>query len=148
MNLLLAGSWLLRSWEIHGPGTDAVAQPFGPEPSGLLVYTPDGWMSATVCRPDRMPFPAGGSPRRLDDTTVAAAFRSYFHYAGPYRIEADSVIHSVRYSLNPSMVGTEQVRSLTLDGDRLILRGEEAVSGSLRRHQLVWRRAGARGNPA
>jgi len=146
MNPTLTGSWLLRAWDIYGPGTGHQAQPFGPEPMGLLVYTPDGWMSATVCRPGRTPFPPGSSPRRLDDATVADAFRSYFHYAGPYRVEADRVIHCVHYCLNPSMVGTEQVRTLALDGDRLTLRGEESVAGGVRRHELVWRRAGARGN--
>lgn len=148
MNPSLAGSWLLCSWEIHGPGDGAVAQPFGSAPMGLLVYSPDGWMSASVCRPGRYTFPNGRSPRRLDDAVVADAFRSYFHYAGLYRIEADRVIHSVRYSLNPSMVGTEQVRALALDGDRLTLRGEEAVDGGTRWHKLVWRRADPTGGTA
>jgi hypothetical protein len=136
----MIGAWQLQSWLIHyqdkrGPGT-----PFGTQPSGLLLYSPDGWMSATVHRPDRQPLPTDRSPRDLDSGLVAQAYWSYFHYAGPWRIEGDKVIHSVQHSLNPAMVGTEQVRQMLLEGPILTLSGIETIRQGSRRHELVWRR--------
>lgn len=136
----LIGAWSLQTWRITGPGGAGPTEPFGPQPRGQLLYSPDGWMSATVCSPDRRPFPPGTSPRRLDDGTIAAAFRSYFHYAGPYRVEDDRVIHTVRFALNPAMVGTEQVRAMRFENHLLILTGDEPVGVDVRRHELVWRR--------
>lgn len=137
----LLGAWTLCAWRIHRPGRDRPSLPFGPEPQGLLIYSADGWMSATVCRAGRPVFPEGASPRTLEDDVLADAFRSAFHYAGPWRIEDGDIIHTVRYSLNPSMVGTEQRRTPRLDGDRLTLLGVEPLPSGLRRHELEWRRA-------
>jgi hypothetical protein len=136
----IEGSWRLCSWRIEYDGSRAPTAPFGDRPGGLLIYTSDGWMSATVCRADRQPFAVGASPRTQDDRRVAEAFRSYFHYAGTYRVEDDRVIHSVRYSLNPGLVGTEQIRRLRIDGGLLTLTGVDRAGNTERRHELVWQR--------
>jgi hypothetical protein len=138
----IEGSWRLRSWEIRSSAGRGVTAPFGDCPEGLLVYTPDGWMSATVCRGDRAPLPAGSSPRKVDERLVAEAYRSYFHYAGPYRVEADTVVHTVRYSLNPNFVGTEQFRKMRIDGPLLTLTGIDRAGNAERHHELVWQRCG------
>lgn len=138
----IEGSWRLRSWEIRSGGGRGVTAPFGDCPEGLLVYTPDGWMSATVCRGDRAPLPADSSPRKVDEHLIAEAYRSYFHYAGPYRVEAGSVVHTVRYSLNPNFVGTEQFRKIRIDGPLLTLTGIDRAGNTERHHELVWQRCG------
>ena len=137
----IIGAWQLQSWLIHYHGGRDPGTPFGAQPSGLLLYNPDGWMSATVHRSKREPLPTDRSPRDLSSELVAQAYWSYFHYAGPWRIEGDKVIHSVRHSLNPAMVGTEQVRQMLLAGPKLTLSGIEAIREGSRRHELVWRRA-------
>jgi hypothetical protein len=137
----IEGAWQLQSWVIHYPDGREPGYPFGRQPAGLLLYGPDGWMSATVHRSERDSFPTGISPRQLDDTLVAAAYWSFFHYAGTWRIEGDSVIHSVRHSLNPAMAGTEQVRRMALEPPRLTLSGVESIAGGWRSHELVWFRA-------
>jgi hypothetical protein len=137
----IEGSWRLRSWRIRYADGGAPTDPFGEQPDGLLVYSPDGWMSAAVCRRDRPLLPPDQSPRTADAEQVAGMFRSYFHYAGPFRVEGDRVVHSVRLSLNPNFVGTEQIRHMHLDGSMLTLRGEDSVDGRKRRHELVWQRA-------
>lgn len=138
----IEGTWRLRSWQIRRNGSRTVTAPFGDRPEGLLVYSPDGWMSATVCRGDRPLFPAGSSPRSVDELLIAEAYRSYFHYAGPYRIEADSVVHTVCYSLNPNFVGTEQFRKMRIDGPLLTLTGIDRAGNAERHHELVWQRCG------
>jgi len=136
----ILGAWQLDSWLIeHGHGSEPVL-PFGEKPGGLLLYSADGWMSATVHNAQRAEFPPNRSPRSLDADNIAAAYRSYFHYAGTWRVEADRVIHRVLHSLNPNMVGTEQVRQMQLNGSSLILTGIEPVAGTNRRHVLQWRR--------
>lgn len=142
----LEGSWQLRSWLISYEGNRAATAPFGEQPEGLLVYSPDGWMSATVCRGQRPLFPAGSSPRTADDQRIAEAYRSYFHYAGPYRVEGDHVIHAVHYSLNPNFVGTEQRRHMRLQGSLLTLSGSDRAGDIERHHELVWQRLAAEEN--
>jgi hypothetical protein len=137
----IIGAWQLQSWLIHYQDGREPGTPFGSHPSGLLLYSPDGWMSATVHRSKREPLATDRSPRDVSPELVAQAYWSYFHYAGPWRIEGDKVIHSVRYSLNPAMVGTEQVRQMQLAGHKLTLSGIEAIREDSRRHELVWRRA-------
>jgi hypothetical protein len=139
----LEGAWHLHSWLIHYPDNRETAAPFGCDPGGLLLYCPDGWMSATVHRAGRAGLPAGVSPRKLDDGLIVEAYWSYFHYAGTWRIEGDRVIHSVQHSLNPSMVGTEQVRQMTLKPSQLNLTGIESIAGGQRTHELVWFRPGS-----
>jgi hypothetical protein len=136
----ITGAWQLDSWRIHyGDGREP-SQPFGHSPGGLLIYSDDGWMSATVHRARREPFPPDQSPRQLDEALITQAYWSYFHYAGTWRLEGDRVIHSVRHSLNPNMAGTEQVRHMKLDGNVLSLSGVEHINGVTRRHELIWRR--------
>lgn len=139
----IAGAWKLQSWEIRYEDGRPSTLPFGSSPRGLLIYSADGWMSAVVCRRQRAEFPTDRSPRTLDDRLAAEAFRSYFHYAGTYRLEGDCVIHEVRHALNPNFVGTGQRRRFSLVEPRLTLRGVDRVKGGDRHHELVWLRAGA-----
>jgi hypothetical protein len=138
---LLPGAWLLISWQIFDEKGPAFSEPFGPHPKGLLQYTAEGWMSAAIGRADRPALPAGISPRRMSPALLADAWLSYFHYAGRWRIEGDCVIHSVTQSLNPNMVGTEQVRHMHFDRAKLTLTGFENVGQQNRRHVLRWQRA-------
>lgn len=137
----LIGSWQLVSWLIHYENGREPGAPFGQTPSGQLLYSADGRMSATVHLRDRASFPEDRSPRDLDIDMLACAYRSYFHYAGTWRIEGDTVIHRIQHSLNPNMVGTEQARKMNLEEPFLSLVAEESVGGGTRRHELIWRRA-------
>lgn len=136
----LAGTWQLESWTIGYSDRDELTAPFGEEPEGLLLYTADGWMSASICRPDRRPFPADASPRSIGDDLKAEAYGSYFHYAGRYRVQDGDVIHYVSQSLNPNFPGSEQLRHAELDGQTLVLSGKDEVRGVTRFHSLVWHR--------
>jgi hypothetical protein len=138
----LVGGWILRSWEIVRSEPDAVGHPFGREPTGLITYTADGWMSATIAAPGR-PRLSQPSPRSAPAEELARAYTSYFSYAGRWRTEGDDVIHNVVFALNPGMSGTEQRRHCRFDGtDELTLSADEAdAKGRLRQHHIRWRRA-------
>lgn len=135
----LQGSWHLAEWKTvleDGP----VLHPYGADATGLLVYAADGGMSACISRPNR-PRWSSGTPRTAPESERLAAFDSYFHYAGRWRLEdrggVPFVIHAVTHALNPDFVGSEQVRQVDLQGDRLVLSAREGN----RLHSLAWRRA-------
>jgi Lipocalin-like domain len=136
----LVGAWSLVSWQIFDDNNAGFTEPFGADPHGMLQYTDDGCMSAVVCRSERASLPPGISPRRMDPAQLADCYRSYFHYAGRWHIEGDSVIHSVEFGLNPNMVGTRQVRQMNFAGNTLTLTGIEILGPQQRRHVLLWQR--------
>ena len=135
----LTGAWRLLSWEIRY-ADGRVTRPFGRRPQGLLLYTPDGGMSASVAARDRRAFPAA-NPREAPLDDRARAFDSCFFYAGRYSVRGTTVRHDVTVSMNPAMVGTRQVREVRLTRGRLELSAAEGVGkAGERRHSLVWAR--------
>lgn len=139
----LEGTWQLESWVIGYSDGDKITHPYGEDPQGLLLYTADGWMSASICRNDRALLPADVSYRKLEESARAAAFTSYFHYAGRYRVVDGDVIHYVTQSLNPNFPGSEQLRHAELDGQTLVLSGKDQAGEITRFHSLVWHKLDA-----
>ncbi len=139
----LVGAWTLESWTIGYADREEMSQPFGEDPQGLLIYSADGWMSAAVCRAGRPPLPEGTTPRSVPNELQAAAYASYFHYCGRFRVQDNDVIHYVTQSLNPNFPGTEQLRHAELDGRTLVLSGKDRLGSRERFHSLVWHRVPA-----
>ena len=135
----LVGGWTFVEWSIALPD-GKTSRPFQPDPSGMVVYSADGMMSAVIQAGDRRPF-ADANIRRLSSQIKAEAFDSYFHYAGTWSIRDNSVVHVVTASLNPNFLGTEQVRFVHLADGTLTLSADELITGRYtRHHRLVWRR--------
>lgn len=139
----IVGAWQLESWTIGYSNRDDFSYPFGENPQGLLMYSDDGWMSAAINRADRGRFPEDVSPRSVSQEAVVAAYNSYFHYAGRYRIIGGDIIHYVIQSLNLNFPGTEQLRHAELDGSTLVLSGKDQAADVTRFHSLVWHRVSA-----
>ena len=139
----LQGSWQLESWTIGYSDRDDFTYPFGEDPQGLLLYTNDGWMSASIARHERPQLPEDVNFRKIPDELRANAFASYFHYAGRYRVVDGDIIHYVSQSLNPNFAGTEQVRHAELDGQTLVLSAKDQAGEVVRFHSLVWHRLSA-----
>jgi len=133
----LVGAWCLSTWEIVTDGRPA--RPFGPDAIGLLTYSADGMMQATIAAPDRVPY-SGPSARSSPDAEVASAARSFFSYGGTWHLDGEEVVHDVTIALDPGFVGTEQRRRVALDGDLLVLSADEPVGEGTRHHRLSWRR--------
>jgi len=137
----LVGSWQLQRWFItYEDGS--VTEPLGPGATGLLVYTPDGWMSAAMMAAGR-PRLSRGNPRAALESERAAAFDSFFGYCCRWHIVGQSVAHHVTISHNPALVGTVQTRRIQMRGRTLTLSAEEVVPGGMRVHRLQWRPAQA-----
>ncbi|MDB5967005.1 MAG: lipocalin-like protein [Polaromonas sp.] len=142
----LLGTWQLLRWDITYSDGRAPTLPFGDQATGLIQYTGDGWMSASIAR--------GGRPRLSSDSVRSApeaerlsAFESYFQYAGPYTLQTTGgqpqVVHHVTHALNPNFVGSRQVRNIDFSGGGLTLSASDKVPGTAvdRHHRLIWSRA-------
>jgi Lipocalin-like domain len=121
----LIGAWRLVSFQVRGPA-DAIRYPFGPDATGLLIYTANGLMAGQVMRRGRVAFAAATITGGTSDELAEAA-TGYIAYAGTYSVdEATSVVtHHVTMSLFPNLIGTDQRRGVMLDGDRLELSAGE-----------------------
>jgi hypothetical protein len=134
----LVGTWVLERWEyVYADGRPS-EYPLGEDAVGFLMYTPDGFVSASLARADR--------PRVApnDAADKVRAFESYFGYAGRYVVRDDGVVlHRMAIAPNPALAGVESTRHAVLDGDRLTLSGPDfSTTGSASRTQrIVWRRA-------
>lgn len=137
----LVGAWRLERWDIaYGDGR-AATFPFGQDAIGLLMYTADGQMSASIARAGRGRI-ASESMRHAPIDQKAAAFESYFSYAGGYSVRGGTVVHHVSMALNQNLVGSDQIRSLHFDRDTLTLSATDMMPGTTvsRLHRLLWRK--------
>ncbi|MEU6657572.1 lipocalin-like domain-containing protein [Streptomyces sp. NPDC046821] len=137
----LLGAWELVSYTATAADGEVV-HPLGPDPHGLIVYTPDGYMSAQLGRADR---PRAGSDR-LEETTkdeLAQATKTYVAYAGSFEVvDPVTVAHHVTTSLFPNWTGGTQTRTVAFDGEFLNLGITTPVRlwGADRTAELIWRR--------
>jgi Lipocalin-like domain len=115
----LAGSWKLSSWTIQIIGGE-VTEPFGPNPKGRAVFTPDGFSAFMIARPDRKP--------ATNDADSAALLKSLMVYTGKFTIDGDKLTTNVDLSWNEILTGTAQVRFFKLEGDKLTIRTAEQAS--------------------
>lgn len=136
----LVGTWRLAEWAFLLEG-DRPRHPFGTDATGLLTYTADGHMSATLMRRGRALLGTrtlAGAP----EAARAEAAAGYVAYGGRFRVEGDEVVHTVEVSLLPDWIGQEQRRRLVLAEGRLTLTTPEETTSSGRRghNRLVWTR--------
>jgi hypothetical protein len=115
----LVGTWRLKELEVVA-GDGHVSCPYGPTPTGYLVYTSDGFMFVTMRRADRPPV---GTQSWFDWTPEQAerVASDYLTYCGRYVVSGDKIEHHIEHSLLPDWVGTTKTRFAKLDGDQLLL---------------------------
>jgi hypothetical protein len=128
----LIGAWTLESYVSTSIDGSDMAYPLGVDARGIIMYTPDGYMSAQIMRSDR-------TPSDRDD----AGDDVYFNYAGPYTVVEDGLIaHHVEVSFRPDWIGGIQYRKARLHGDTLELSPHKPIllDGKRRNAKLVWHR--------
>jgi hypothetical protein len=139
----LVGTWRLVKWTADIDGRPVT--PFGGETTGLITYTDEGRMWGTLMRVDR-PNVDGETLASAPKAQRAKAATGYLNYAGTYRVEGSTVIHSVEMSLFPNWIGSEQIRKITWvpndrNGRDLELSAQRKSSrGGNVTNRLVWRR--------
>jgi hypothetical protein len=118
------GAWELVSFSSTDVATGAVEHPLGLSPRGLIVYTPDGHMSAQLANPD---------------------MSGYVAYGGRFAVneETSTLHHDVTMSMMPELLVQPQFRQAAVDGDLLTLSATSSDPvGTTTHSSLVWRRAG------
>jgi len=138
----LHGSWILDSFAIRFADGRPDYHPFGKNAMGQLLYTPDGRMSAILARANRPRIQATSleTTAKAPPDDKAAAFDSYMSYAGTWVIEGDEVVHTVEYALSPNLVGRQNRRRITIEGDKVLLTYDLILSGGNRSYVLTWKR--------
>lgn len=136
----LKGTWHLVEWTVTVD--DTVTRPFGGQAEGLLTYTDDGRMWATLQRKNRRPLGTGTLAAATAEERAAAA-AGYLAYAGRYTLDDGRVTHHVEVSLFPDWVGDDQIRQVgwTDEGD-LVLSTLPAKTAAGRTviNRLRWRK--------
>jgi hypothetical protein len=115
----LAGSWKLTSWTIQIIGGD-ITEPFGHNPKGRALITPDGYAAFVIAAANRKP--------AANDADSAALLKTLMVYTGPFTIEGDKFTTKVDISWNEFLTGQDQVRFFKLEGDKLTIRTAEQTS--------------------
>ncbi|HZV76962.1 MAG TPA: lipocalin-like domain-containing protein [Candidatus Babeliales bacterium] len=112
----LVGSWRFISSVAEGESS------LGDDPVGQLMYDASGRVSAQLMRRNQARFQSEDW-RQATSEEKTAAWSGYFGYFGTYTIDASAgtVTHHVEGSSFPNLVGTDQVRTWSFDGNRLEL---------------------------
>src|SRR5258708_6731565 len=118
----LIGAWALSSFVERDIETGVENHPFGKRPLGLILYTPDGYVSAQLQRPERPPF-ADGDILRATPEECAAAGSSYIAYSGRFFVDEGkkSLSHEMAVSFFPNWFAQRQVWLAEVEGGTLRL---------------------------
>ena len=140
----LIGAWNLVSYVEKPVDGSAPFYPMGEKPEGMIMYTPDGYMSAQLMRPGRPPF-ASGDWFRGTEAEVRAEAMGYIAYCGPFHTdeEKQTLTHSMTVSLFPNWLGQTQPRVVKIEGDTLHLSTASPIrsGGKETSSYLIWKRA-------
>jgi len=131
----LLGAWTLESWSLVYEDGRPPEYPLGPDARGLIMYTGDGHVAATLMRAGR----AAVVPE--SEAARASAYAESFAYAGRFEVRDGTVFHAIEIATNPALPGLRSTRHIQLDGERLTLSGPDFSPGAARSQQIVWRRA-------
>ena len=105
------GIWKIVSFVQEVQATGERRPFFGKNPTGYVIFTPEGRMMACI--------EAEGRKAPQTDEDRAKLHKTMIAYTGIYRIEGDKFITKVDVSWNPEWDGTDQVRLFKLKGDHL-----------------------------
>jgi hypothetical protein len=133
----LIGAWSLQSYMsvAEPPSTARPLYPMTKNTQGMIMYTPDGYMSAQISIPGQQKFESGTA----SESDWAECGKRYFAYSGPFFVtEEDGKVklrHNMRIGNRPAMVGDVQLRAWRFEevGKLLILSSEEAKEVKVRR---------------
>ena len=124
----LIGAWRLESYIAYPTASSPIQRPTFPMTkavTGLIMYTPDGYMSAQMLIPGQSPdgFKAKGG----DGEAWTEAAKRCFSYAGPYYISHEGpgreevLRHTFQVCSLPAWLGDIQVRTWTFEDDGKVL---------------------------
>jgi hypothetical protein len=114
----LSGVWNLLSQDyIYIPNNTVIMQPSGPNPSGKLTLTNEGYISVIISNPDVARLPNGTGWVNATESQVSTVARAVVAYCGEAKTfyEGEQLVLTtlVDIALNPDWVGTTQTRNVS-----------------------------------
>ena len=126
----LVGTWKLVAAAARDRNGNPLPAPYGGKGMGRVVFNAEGRMMAVNC----------------DGRSVLppSASRAYSSYCGNYTFDGSRLVTRVDASSDPARIGSDQVREVSFDGDRMILRPppRQTEAGEEYR-ELTWERIAA-----
>jgi hypothetical protein len=140
----IIGAWKLISYQELPVDGSPSFYPMSEKAVGIIMYTPDGFMSAQFMEPDRKLFASGDWFKGTDEEYRQAA-TTYASYAGAFHIDEEKkiVTHSMFVTIFPNWIGQTQPRAVRIEGDDLYLSSVSPfhLRGRTVNAQLHWKRA-------
>jgi hypothetical protein len=126
----IVGTWKL----LHATARDAAGaarpSPYGETALGRVTFMADGRMMSVVCD-GRKELPAGVT-------------REYNSYCGNYTYDGDKLVTRVDAASDPSRIGSDQVRGVRFEGERMVLIPPPRGTGGTEEHrEITWERIAA-----
>jgi hypothetical protein len=137
----LIGAWELISYVVHSEKSASNAlYPLGKNAKGIIMYTPDGYMSAQLQCPGQGNF-AGAHPIDGSESELAESARKFVGYTGPFYLDDSGpepiLLHHFVVSSFPNWLGDTQERIAKFEGDHLILTTRSPVELKVRYPSLI-----------
>jgi hypothetical protein len=126
----IVGTWRLVEAKSHDPDGTPLPTPYGGKGMGRVTFNAEGRMMAVVCdgRPELPP----------------GIKRDYSSYCGNYTFDGAKLVTLVDAASDPARIGTDQVRDVSYDGERMILRPPPRQSGGRTEQRvLTWEKIAA-----
>jgi hypothetical protein len=126
----IVGTWKL----LHATARDAAGaahrSPYGGKALGRVTFTADGRMMSVVCD-GRKELPRGVT-------------REYSSYCGNYTYDGEKLVTRVDAASDQSRIGTDQVRGVRFEGERMVLIPPPRRTGEIEEHrEITWERIAA-----
>ena len=126
----IVGTWKLVAAAARNRDGKPLPTPYGGKPLGRLMLNAEGRMMAVTCD-GRSELPPG-------------ARREYSSYCGDYTFGGERLVTRVDAASDPSRVGSDQVRGVRFEGDRMILLPPPRQSADGEQYrELTWERIAA-----
>jgi hypothetical protein len=136
----LYGTWRLVSYTRTVLATGETTDIFGKSPRGFLNYGRDGRVLLLIIS-DKRPKPSDLS--KMTDQERVELYKTMFAYGGTYTYDGKIVTHHIDISYNENWTGTDVVREVNLDGNKLMVStrpGPNPVDGKLQTAVLTFER--------
>jgi len=132
--------WLLSREDRAADGSLRIDATLGPDAKGILTYA-NGRFAAQFMKRDRSDVSAVNNPSFGKNNTVAVG--GYDAFFGTYSVDEKTgdVLHCLEGALTAENIGMEVSRTLTVDGDSLVINIETTtIEGEPIVRTLTWER--------
>ena len=119
----LIGVWRLVDARATDGNGNAMPPPYGGTGLGVISFHPGGRMVAAICQAE----------------VGADGKREYSSYCGRYSFDGKTLVTHVDATAEPSRMGSDQVREVTMQDGRMVLHPPpRPLNGQMQHRELFW----------